>query len=204
MTSKSLEKKPRKKRQSKSVEVDPVDTSTQSGSEVSSPASIRQLAIKPKDLLTEREEFLYRVYTKARSCVTGSMVKLCESLSMDIEDFYRALDTDVEFGSAIAEGLSDSRSQRLLELESSLITLALGQEIVEEKEVFDPVEGTTITRIRRRIPPNISAIQILLEKYEGSSWTVTQNVNINSGQTPQEIDYRLLSKEQLKILANKK
>lgn len=161
------------------------------------------LATKPKESLTERESFLYKVYCTARDCITGSMVKLYTDLGMENDEFYRLFDTDLEFSNAIKCGLSDSRGFRLIELESALITLALGQ-TVTEKKVTDDEDGHSETVTEKHYLPNLSALQVLLEKYEGSSWSITQKVELGFDSTPMEIDYSMLSKEQLRLLAKQK
>jgi hypothetical protein len=128
------------------------------------------------------------------------MVQLCEQLEMTNVEFYSKMDSDLEFSTAILSGLSDSRAQRLLELESSLITLALGP-TVEEKRVTEDEDGISTTTVTKRYLPNLSALQVLLEKYQGSSWSITQKVQIDTGNDPKEIDYSLLTKAQLKQLA---
>lgn len=150
--------------------------------------------------LTPHEKELYKVYSVARDCTSGSMVQLYTDLEMTNDEFYHRMDFDLEFSNAILQGLSDSRGARLLELESALITLALGP-TVEEKRVTEDEDGISTTTVTKKYLPNLSALQVLLEKYQGSSWTVTQKVQIDSGTDPKEIDYSLLSKEQLRLLA---
>lgn len=156
--------------------------------------------MKPAEEQTDRERYLYLVYATARDCVTGSMQELYKALELTNVQFYALLDTDVEFANAIKVGLTDGRSSRLIELESALISLALGQEVVETK-VTDSEDGHSETTIHRKILPNLSAIQVLLEKYQGSSWTVTNKVQVDASNTPTEIDYSILTPAQLKLLA---
>lgn len=110
------------------------------------------------------------------------------------------MDSDIEFRQAVLDGLTDSRSQRMLELESSIISLALGPTI-EEKRVTESDQGVLVTTVTKKCLPNLSALQVLLEKYQGSSWAVTTKVQIDAGNDPKEIDYSLLTKAQLKKLA---
>lgn len=159
------------------------------------------MALLPTEQLTEREAYLFKVYSEARACVTGSMVELYKKLELDSFKFFHLLDSDIEFKTAIMRGLSDSRAERLLELESSLINLALGVTVEEEKTVDSPEDGITVTKTVKKLPPNLAALQVLLEKYQGSSWTVTQKVDITSGRDPREIDYSILTQAQLKQLA---
>ena len=92
-----------------------------------------KLALLPTEQLTEREAYLFKVYSEARACVTGSMVELYKKLELDSFKFFHLLDSDIEFKTAIMRGLSDSRAERLLELEASLINLALGVTVEEER-----------------------------------------------------------------------
>ena len=64
-----------------------------------------------------------------------------------------------------------------------------------------PEDGITVTKTVKKLPPNLAALQVLLEKYQGSSWTVTQKVDITSDRDPREIDYSILTQAQLKQLA---
>lgn len=150
--------------------------------------------------MTEHEKELYKYYSVARDCITGSMIQLYTDLEMTNVEFYSKMDSDIEFRNTILSGMSDSRAQRLLELESSLITLALGP-TVEEKRVTEDEDGISTTTVTKRYLPNLSALQVLLEKYQGSSWSITQKVQIDSGNDPKEVDYSLLTKAQLKQLA---
>lgn len=161
----------------------------------------RKLGLIPKEKRTERESYLYLVYNTARECVTGSMEKIRSDLDMELEAFYSIYDSDVEFRTAITDGLSDARALRLVELESALISLALGVEVTETRETVDADGAISTTTIHKRSFPNLSALQVLLEKYQGSSWTVSQHVHVETSNDPKEIDYNILSKAQLQILA---
>lgn len=158
------------------------------------------MSLLPKENLTEHEKDIYKVYVTARECISGSMIQLYTNLGMGNDEFYLKYDSDVEFRTAILDGLSDSRSQRMLELESALVNLALGVE-VEETKTVESDEGTETTTIRRKYPPNLSALQVLLVHYQGSSWVVPQKVELGASKDPREIDYNMLSKSQLKQLA---
>lgn len=160
----------------------------------------RALGLLPKEKLTEHELEIYKIYSLARECISGSMVDLYTKLEMTNDEFFHRMDSDVEFNNAIMHGLRDSRGERLLQLESALINLALGGEVVETK-VVENDEGIETTTYHKKTPPNLSALQVLLEKYEGSSWAITEKVKVEVGQSPQEIDYSLLTKSQLKALA---
>lgn len=161
----------------------------------------RKLALIPKEKLTEREHYLYNVYTEARNCITGSMAKLAEALKIDKFEFYRLLDTDMEFSNAIKCGLSDSRAERVLELESALINLALGYETKESITVDDGNGGIITKTTIRQVPPNLAATHLLLERYKGVGWSISSEAKVEDGATPKEIDYKMLNKNQLKQLA---
>lgn len=161
----------------------------------------RKLGLIPKENRTEHENNIYSVYTAARSCVTGSVESVRDDLGMERDDFYSMLDSDIEFRTALIDGFSDSRAIRLMELESALISLALGVELTEHSTVVKDDGGIETRDTKRKSAPNLSALQVLLEKYEGSSWTVAQRVKIEGGNDPQEIDYKMLSKAQLRTLA---
>lgn len=163
-----------------------------------------KLALIPREQWTEREAWLFKVYSTARDCVTGSMVQLYTDLGISNDEFYYLLNSDVEFSNAVKCGLTDSRIHRLLELESSLIMLALGRSVTETKTTVKDDGSTEETTTVRQIQPNLSALQILLEKYEGSSWTVTEKVLVDLDNASQEIPYEMLDKAQLKQLANYK
>lgn len=140
------------------------------------------------------------MYVTARECLTNSLEKVREALDLSKEEFYSKLDCDAAFQRAIVDGFSDSRAMRLAELESTLISLALGYEYVEQKAVA--VDGEVeVVDIRKKCVPNLSALQILLERYEGSSWSIKQRVVVESASDPREIDYKILSTAQLKALA---
>ena len=161
----------------------------------------RKLGLIPQANRTERENYIYSVYVSARSCVTGSVEQVRGALDMSKDEFYATLDSDIEFRTALTDGFSDSRAVRLMELESALISLALGVEVTEHAVVVKD-DGSIETRdITRKAAPSLSALQVLLEKYEGSSWTVAQRVKVESGNDPKEIDYSMLSKAQLRALA---
>ena len=162
---------------------------------------IRDIALVPVESRTDQEKRLYKVYAHARDCITGSMVDLYESLDMSNAEFYRCLDTDVEFRQAIYQGLSDARSGRLLELESALIRLALGAKVKEKRDGVD-ADGKELTMTTiKELAPNLQALKMLLDRYKGSTWNMSQTVTQESDATLREIDYSVLSKEQLKQLA---
>lgn len=164
--------------------------------------AVRELAEKPIETQTEREKYLYLVYVTARDCVTGSMKELYTELGLTNVQFYQLVDTDIEFANALKCGMSDGRLARIVELESALISLALGR-VVTDKKVVESDDGIETTTTERHVLPNLSAIQVLLEKYQGSSWTVTNKVQIDASDSPTEIDYSILTPAQLKMLAKK-
>lgn len=164
--------------------------------------TIRDISQTPKELRTDRENYLVEVYVSARDNVSGSMSKLCDMLEIGREEFYASLDGDEEFKNAILQGMSDGRSARLLELESALIELALGS-TVTINEKFINRDGEEVTkRTERKNAPNFQALSLLLEKAQGSTWNVAREVTIDSGRVAQEIDYSLLTREQLKQLSD--
>lgn len=163
---------------------------------------VKKLALLPKESLTDREQYLYSIYCAARSSLTGSMMEIAGALDISNTEFYRLLDSDVEFANAIKCGLSDSRQERCLQLESCLVDLAIGATTTEDRLMQDEDGHIVTTKVTRKNPPNLSAIQLLLEHYEGSRWRVDKEVSLNSGTAPQEIDYKMLSKEQLRKLSN--
>lgn len=162
---------------------------------------VRKLALLPVENLTNREKYLYEIYCTARSNVTGSMVELYNDLEISKSDFYRLLDSDIEFANAVKCGLNDSRGERCIQLESKLIDLALGTTTTEERVTDDGEEHIITTRVTKKNPPNLGALQLLLEHYEGSKWSITNEVNLTSGSAPQEIDYSMLTPAQLKKLS---
>lgn len=164
--------------------------------------AVRELAAKPAEAQTEREKYLYLVYATARDCVTGSMKELYTELGLTNVEFYQLLDIDAEFANALKCGMTDGRSSRLIELESALISLALGR-VVTDKKVVESDEGVETTTTERHILPNLSAIQVLLERYQGSAWKVSSQVQVDASNTPTEIDYSILTPAQLKLLAKK-
>lgn len=129
------------------------------------------------------------------------MVELYNDLEIPKSEFYRLLDSDLEFANAVKCGFSDSRSERCIQLESSLIDLALGTTTTEERIMDDGNEHIITTRVIKKNPPNLGALQLLLERYEGSKWNVTKEVNLTSGSTPREVDYSMLTQAQLKKLS---
>lgn len=167
------------------------------------PLEIRKVNLIPIESRTDEEQKYYQIYLKAREITTGSLSELRDKLDMAELDFYSALESDPYFREAILQGFDDSRSMRLLELESSLIRLALGGKSTEVT-VIESEEGFTRKTVTKDVPPNLTALQVLLEKYEGSSWTVTQRVDFDTTELEkQEIPYNLLTKKQLKALAER-
>ncbi len=162
---------------------------------------IREIALIPVESRTDRDKEIYQIYANARDCVTGSMVELYKSLEMENSEFYSRLDTDMEFREAILQGLSDARASRLLELESALIRLALGTRLTENKDGVD-MNGkkVTVTTVKE-LAPNLAALTVLLERYKGSAWGVSKNVDQNTDAVLREVDYSMFSKAQLKQMA---
>lgn len=164
--------------------------------------AVRELSQTPKELRTDRDNYLVEVYVSARDNVSGSMSKLCDILDISREEFYASLDGDEEFKNAVLQGMTDGRSARLLELESALIDLALGATVTINKK-YTNRDGDEITEVtERKNAPNFQALSLLLEKERGSTWSVAREVTIDSGKVAQEIDYSLLTREQLKQLSD--
>ena len=165
------------------------------------PAEIRKVNLIPIESRTDEEKKYYKIYLSARETTTGSLMDLRNKLDMDEVDFYLELESNVFFREAILQGFDDSRRMRLLELEASLIKLALGS-VVEDVTITESEEEYKKVTSIKHIQPNLTALQVLLEKYEGSSWTVTQRVDLNAGELDKrEVPYNMLTKKQLKALA---
>lgn len=162
---------------------------------------IRKIGLIPFESRTEEDRKRYKIYAKARDCTTGSMKDLMEALDMDSVNFYSRLDGDLMFREAVLQGFSDGRSARLLELESSLIKIAIGHEVVETGEGIDANGNVSTFRKVKQVSPNLTALQVLLEKYRGSSWSISQKVPLEDSATTREVPYRLLTKTQLKKLS---
>lgn len=174
---------------------------------------IRKVGLISVEDRTAEDTELYSIYTKARDNISGSFVKLQEDLGMSSVEFYHRLECDHLFCEAIKQGLDDGRYQRILELESAMIRLALGTstDSVKTNTITNTDgNGVVITTVdetvdHREYLPNLSALQVLLEKIHGKSWSVTQKVSFESDQaTPNEVPYDLLSNKQLKKLAEMK
>lgn len=161
---------------------------------------IRKIGLIPFESRTVTDARIYHIYAKARECTTGSMKTLMTELNMNCDEFYSKLDSDVAFREAVLQGFSDGRSARLLELESALIKIAVGYEVTETGE-SSGVGGITTFEKTRQVAPNLTALQVLLEKYQGISWTLTQKVTIEDSATTREVPYKMLSKNILKKLA---
>lgn len=163
---------------------------------------IREIALVPEDSRTDKDRELYRVYAYARNCVTGNMAKLAESLEMSSDEFYSRLDTELDFKNAVLQGLTDSRSERLMGLESALIQLAIGSTVKSVKRMVDET-GKEVGKVvvEKEVSPNFQALQLLLDRYKGSAWSIVDRVDTPSDAVSREIDYSILSKEQLKRLA---
>lgn len=163
--------------------------------------SIRKIGLIPVADRTDEDKELYTIYAKARDCTTGSMMLLADALRMENTEFYSKLDTDHKFREAIMQGFSDGRSARLLELESALINLACGYHTTEHRTGVDAEGGTFSMTVTKELPPHLPSLELLLEKMQGSAWSVKKDVILDNDVVSKEIDYKMLTKKQLKTLA---
>lgn len=161
---------------------------------------IRKIGLIPLDERNKEDRELYMIYVKARDNITGSMLELQKSLDMEPTEFYTRLDSDVKFREAVVQGFTDGRSARILELESSLIRLAVGAVTRETRTGIDADGGQYEATVIKEAPPNLQALSLLLERLKGSTWSVAKEVNLGEDVVAREIDYKMLSKAQLKKL----
>ena len=159
---------------------------------------IRKIGLIPLDERNEEDRELYTIYVRARDNTTGSMVELQKSLDMEPTEFYTRLDSDVKFREAVVQGFTDGRSARILELESSLIRLAVGAVTRETRTGIDADGGQFEATVIKEAPCVITSFK---ERLKGTTWSVAKEVNLGEDVVAREIDYKMLSKAQLKKMS---
>jgi len=164
--------------------------------------------------------FLARVYLAAKQSPTGSTCSIRDALGLDAMTYQYYMDTDPNFVAAVNLGLYDSRKEKMMSLESALLSKAMGM-VVEERKTEE--SGTVdddgnmkgmirkVTVTEKSVPPDTQAIITLLQRMDPSyNPRATLDLNINGNLNVEEdininVDYRSLSTSALKeILSSSK
>ena len=173
------------------------------------------LNYKPPKVDRYGDGFLAQAYLAAKNSETGSIASIRKELGLDNLTFQYYMDTYPDFAAAVKIGLYDNRNEKINELESALLSKALGVEVeevrAEESTTYDKngVELSSYTKkttTTKQIPPDTQAILTLLQKID-PSYNPKKVVDINFNQTLNveedinvNVDYRELSTATIKEL----
>lgn len=161
--------------------------------------------------------FYTQAYFAAKSSKTGSYHSIAKALNLDMLTFQYYMEKYPDFVAHVEMGRIDGRKERLADLESSILTRALGMEI-EETKTEDSGEidedgnfknsYRKIVTVKKQIPPDTQAALEILRRVD-PNWNPKSTIDVNLNQTMHvtedvniNVDLRELSPSALKEILN--
>ena len=163
------------------------------------------------------EGFLAQAYFAARNSSTGKYSSIAKALGLDKLTFQYYMEKYPDFVLAINLGKADGMKERVENIESALLSRALGMELEEQIEemageadedgnIKKPYKK--VRKVKKMVPPDTQAALALLQKLD-PNWNPKQTIDVNLNQSMNvtedvsiNVDYRSLSPDALRELLN--